>query len=170
MEPCISISASPRALPMVMFEAENPDPAAGPVLEEICVHGNIYPWCFFSGMWPHIFLPNAVSRIKVVHKASQKLCNPQGVTKRDMGHPDMCWFWERAIAWPPLCWCRLNVRARGAALPWLEVTLKPVPPTRNAVSGHSEEGKNTPNSPPDAVSAPGPLGTITWGYACLLKA
>lgn len=88
-------------------EAENPDLAAGPVLEQIRVHGNIYPWWFFAGMWLRIFPSNAVSRTKVVHKISQKLCNPLWVTKRDMGYTGICWFWERAIAWPPLCWCRL---------------------------------------------------------------
>lgn len=49
------------------------------------------------------------------------------------------------------------------------MTLRPVPHTRNAVSGHSGEGKTTPNSPPDVVSVPEPLGTITWGYACLQR-
>lgn len=92
---------------MVIFEAENPDPAAGPVLEQICVHGNIHPWCFSAGMWPHRFLPNAESRTKVVHKVSQKLCNPRGVTERDVGCPGPGWFWERAIAWPPFCWRRI---------------------------------------------------------------
>lgn len=48
-----------------------------------------------------------------------------------------------------------TVRARGAPLPWLEVTLKPVPHTRNAVSGHSSEGRTTPNSLPDVLSTTG---------------
>lgn len=62
---------------MVMFEAENPDPAAGPILEQICVHGNLK--LFHWDVAPCV-PSQCVSRTKVVHKVSQKLCDPQGVT------------------------------------------------------------------------------------------
>lgn len=104
--PCVSISTLPKALPTITFGAENPAAATSHVLEQIWVHGNVCPWCGFAGMWPHVPLPNATGRRKVLCRVTQNLCNP----KRDVNIQENAGILERSTAWPPLSKCRAGLQ------------------------------------------------------------